>query len=166
MQENWEEKVAKDFTSMRNNFSRLLAIGCMAWCFFFCACNPNLNDDPIPYLPFGTIYINLNLPQYVRLKTDGGFIEYDDAGVRGLIIYRQNASTYFVYERNCSYHPSEACATVNVHISGLFMEDPCCQSFFAFDTGRPTSGPAWRPLNKYYSVANGSDLTITDEVLN
>lgn len=131
------------------------------------SCKPDLVDDPIPYFPFGSIYLNLNLPEYTRLKSDGGSLEYDDndAGVKGLIIYRENASTYHVYERNCSYRPNEACATVNVHVSTLFMEDPCCGSHFDFATGNPTSGVAWRPLRKYFSAVNGTDLTITDEIL-
>ena len=129
------------------------------------SCNPDLTDDPIPYLSFGTVYVNLNLPEYAALKTDGGFKYYDDAGVRGLIIYRQNVSTYIAYERNCSYQPNEACAIVNVHVSRLFMEDPCCASAFDFNTGLPTSGIAWRPLRKYFTSLSGSDLTITDEIV-
>jgi hypothetical protein len=130
------------------------------------SCKPDFNDNPIPYFSFGSIYINLNLPEYTRLKSDGGYYYYDDAGVKGLIIYRKDASTYFVYERNCSYTPYESCATVNVHVSTLFMEDPCCGSTFDFATGSPTGGVAWRPLRKYYCAVNGSDLTITDEILN
>jgi hypothetical protein len=130
------------------------------------SCKPDLTDEPIPYLSFGTIYINLNLPEYTDLKSDGGFKYYDDAGVRGLIIYRQNASNYIVYERNCSYQPNQACATVNVHVSRFYMEDPCCSSTFDLITGNPTGGVAWRPLRKYFSAVNGSDLTITDEILN
>ncbi|HEY0740079.1 MAG TPA: hypothetical protein VGD40_01405 [Chryseosolibacter sp.] len=129
------------------------------------SCKPDLRDDAIPYLTFGSVYMNLNLPEYTSLKTDGGFYYYDDAGVRGLIIYRQNASTYHVYERNCSFQPNEACATVNVHVTRLFMEDPCCQSHFDFITGNPTQGAAWRPLRKYFSAVNGTDLTITDEII-
>ena len=129
------------------------------------SCKPDLADDAIPYLSFGSVYININLPAYPGLKSDGGYAYYDDAGVKGLIIYRQNASTFHVYERNCSYRPTEACATVNVNISTLFMEDPCCGSQFDFLTGNPTAGVAWRPLRKYFATVNGSDLTITDEIL-
>jgi hypothetical protein len=134
------------------------------------SCKPQLTDDAIPYEAFGTIYVNINLPQYnlpghPGLKSDGGFAYYDDAGVKGLIIYRENALTYHVYERNCSYKPTDACATVNVHVSTLFMEDPCCNSHFEFLTGNPVSGAAWRPLRKYFSSANVTNLTITDEIL-
>jgi hypothetical protein len=149
----------------KNKFGFVIVVSMLTGLLQFSSCNPDLRDDPIPVASFGSVYINLNLPAYARLKTDGGYYYYDDAGVRGLIIYRQNASTYHVYERNCSYQPNEACATVNVHVSTLFMEDPCCGSAFDFVSGNPTSGVAWRPLRKYFATVSGTDLTITDEIL-
>jgi hypothetical protein len=160
------EKAVKVFMIIPSSAQRFLTTFVLLSFIMVVSCKPDLTDEPIPYLSFGTIYLNLNLPEYASLKTDGGFHYYDDAGVRGLIIYRQSASNYIAYERNCSYQPSQACATVNVHVSRLFMEDPCCGSFFEFATGNPTSGVAWRPLNRYFTTLNGSDLTITDEVLN
>ena len=131
----------------------------------FAGCQPDLSDDPIPWQPFDVISINLNLPEYVNLNFDGRSISLDDAGVRGIILYRQNASTYLAYERNCSYQPNSACATVEVHVSTLYMFCPCCSSNFDLGTGYPTAGPAWRPLNQYYTSLNGSTLTITDEIV-
>ncbi len=127
------------------------------------SCQPNLSDADIPYTAFGSILINLNLPQYQKLQTQG-YDYYDDAGVRGLIIYKESASKYLAFERNCSYHPNDACATVNVHVSGLWMEDPCCGSAFQFSNGSPTSGVAWRPLRQYVTSLNNNQLTITDQI--
>lgn len=132
---------------------------------FVVGCSPDLSDDPIPYQAFPAFTINLNLPLYHSLNTDGGWKYTDDGGVRGIIIYRQNASTYIAYERNCSYQPNGACATIEVHNSNLYLEDPCCGSSFDFSSGLPTGGPAWRPLNKYETILNGSDLTITDQLV-
>ncbi len=160
-----DERRAKVFMTIRSKISGLFSAAALILLMQTSSCNPDLTDDPIPYLSFGSVYINLNLPEYSRLKSDGGFHYYDDAGVKGLIIYRQSASNYIVYERNCSYRPNEACATVNMHVSTLFMEDPCCGSQFDLNTGNPTGGAAWRPLRKYFSTVNGSDLTITDEIL-
>lgn len=128
------------------------------------ACTRDLSDDPIPIITFADVVINLNLPEYASLRTDGGYKELNAGGVRGIILYRVNSSTYRAFERNCSFRPNEACATVNVHNSGLYMVDPCCNSNFSFENGLPTGGPAWRPLNKYRTQLNGSTLTITDEV--
>lgn len=127
-------------------------------------CKPDLSDDPIPLASFPPFTINLNLPQFQNLKTKG-FTEINDIGIRGVIIFRSNASTYFAYERNCSYRPNEACATVNVDVSNLFMIDPCCNSTFDFQTGNPTGGAAWRPLRKYETFLSGTNLTITDVVI-
>lgn len=128
------------------------------------ACSRDLSDDPIPIISFADVVINLSLPAYAGLRTDGGHAELNTGGVRGIILYRVNSSTYRAYERNCSFRPNEACATVNVHSSGLFMIDPCCNSSFNFEDGLPTGGSAWRPLNKYRTQLDGSILTITDEV--
>ncbi|HRG79740.1 MAG TPA: hypothetical protein PL167_09015 [Cyclobacteriaceae bacterium] len=129
-------------------------------------CTRDLSDDPIPMIPFVDVVINLNLPEYLSLRTNGGNKELSTGGVRGLIIYRVSASSYIAYERNCSYHPNEACATVNVHSSGFFMIDPCCSSNFSFTDGTPTGGPAWRPLQRYRTQLNGTTLTISDEIIN
>lgn len=128
-------------------------------------CQPDLSDDAIPWQPFDVIQINLNLPEYVSLKNDGGFKTIENAGVRGIILYRLNASNYLAYERNCSFQPNSACATVEVHATTLFLFCACCSSNFDFATGYPTSGPAWRPLRRYHSSLNGTTLTITDDVV-
>lgn len=130
------------------------------------ACSRDLSDDPIPIIPFADVVINLGLPDYFSLQTDGGFKELNTGGVRGIILYRVNSATYFAYERNCSFRPNEACATVNVHSSGLFMTDPCCNSSFNFSDGNPTGGPAWRQLQRYRTQLSGSTLTISDEIIN
>jgi nitrite reductase/ring-hydroxylating ferredoxin subunit len=126
-------------------------------------CAPDPGDDPIPFVPFSEIYINLSLPEYVPLKLDGGSMPID-GGVRGIILYRVDANTYLAYERNCSFQPNEACATVDIHISQLYMFDPCCGSSFSFTDGSPLGGVAWRPLRRYRTDVNSEILTITDEI--
>jgi hypothetical protein len=127
------------------------------------SCDPDLVDDPIPFQPFADI--NIALPNYPNLFSDGGHVLVNDGGVRGIILYRKNSTTYLAFERNCSYRPNDACATVEVHSSSLFMQDACCNSSFDFD-GKPTGGPAWRPLQQYQTSLAGSTLTITDQLVN
>ncbi|MEJ7645944.1 MAG: hypothetical protein WKF87_15220 [Chryseolinea sp.] len=130
-----------------------------------CSCSPDLTDDPIPPTAFPDMSMNLNLPQYIAMKSKGNSMEFNDLGVRGVILYCQDAGVYLAYERNCSFRPNDACATVNVDVSHLFMTDPCCASSFDFNTGYPTGGSAWRPLRQYRTRYNGFELTITDEVV-
>lgn len=132
---------------------------------FLAACNSGPLDDPIPQASFADIVVEINLPANIALRTDGGYKE-EKGGVRGIIIYRVNAFSYQAFERNCSFHPNEACATVNVHNSGLYMVDPCCGSQFSFTDGSPTGGSAWQPLRRYRTQVSGTTLTISDEPLN
>jgi len=135
---------------------------------FLLSCTPDLYDDPIPPVIFEDIVLPLTLPENIGLATDGGFrdisLAYPSAGVRGIIVYRKNSTTYLAFEKNCSYQPNSACATVNVHVSTFFLEDPCCASTFNWD-GFPSGGPAWQPLRQYVTILNGTVLTITDDVV-
>jgi len=128
------------------------------------ACSPEISDDPIPFVPFATIYVNLNLPAYQSLKTSG--YVYIDGGVRGILLHRLNSTTYVSYERNCSFQPNDACATVEMHVSNLYIFDACCNSSFNLSNGEPSSGPAWRPLRQYRTTLSGTDVIITDDIVN
>jgi hypothetical protein len=169
-QDIWEEKVEKDFMTILTDKIKRSAFIIRSICilaivvFEFNSCTPDLSDDPIPFQPFDDIVINLSLPAYVSLATDQGS-KYVSGGIKGIIIYRKSASTYLAFERNCSYHPNEACSNVDVHASTIYMEDSCCGSTFSFPNGEPTGGPAWRPLRQYITVLNGNQLTITDDIL-
>jgi len=129
------------------------------------ACSSDLSDDPIPLASFADIVIDINFPSYVNLRNAGGFA-YVNGGVRGIILYRSSGNSFLAYERNCSFQPNEACATVDVHSSALYMTDPCCSSDFSFQDGSPTGGRAWQPLRRYRTQFGGSTLTISDEALN
>ncbi len=157
------EKPEKDFMTMFKNIKRRLAIVIVAALPVLNGCEPELVDDPIPFLSFSPIVLNLNLPEYVKLRSDGGSMVIE-GGIRGIILFRQSATTYQAYERNCSYQPNNACANVEIDLSALFMIDHCCSSTFDFVTGKPTGGPAWRPLQRYETILNGSELTITDTI--
>jgi hypothetical protein len=122
-------------------------------------------DEPIPLASFTEISINITFPQYRPLANDGGFVEID-GGVRGIIVYRVDASTFIAYERNCTYQAGAACAQVEVDLSRLFLIDRCCGSNFSFSDGYPTKGPASYALRRYRTDLAGSTLTITDEVVN
>lgn len=127
-------------------------------------CSPDLSDDAIPFVNFSDIVMNLSLPAYSDLQTKG-YLYVNNGGVKGIIVYKVNSSLYYAFERNCSYTPNNACATVEVDPTGLFMKDPCCGSLFNMG-GEPTGGPAWRPLRKYQAVLTSNVLTITDDIAN
>jgi hypothetical protein len=108
---------------------------------------------------FPPVTINLNYPQYQRLKLDGGYQYIDDAGLQGVILYRETETTYIAFERKCSVNDD---APVSVDGSGLFMKG--CNSTYSFSEGYPTSGQTTQPLLKYRTSLTGQTLVITDEV--
>lgn len=125
-------------------------------------CSDEFVDGEIPPATFSDIVINLDLPEYNALSFNGGHILLNE-GVRGIILYRVDATIYNAFERNCTYEPYEACATVEVHSSGTFLRDPCCGSSFSVQDGFPTGGPARVALRRYTINRSGRTLTITDE---
>ena len=126
-------------------------------------CAPE-EDADIPYIRFDDIYVNLGLPEYFGLQSTGSYA-YIDGGVKGIILYRKSATTFYAFERNCTFTPNEACATVEVDGTGLQIHDPCCGSVFTFE-GAPAGGPASRELRRYSAVFDNGTVIITDEVLN
>jgi len=151
----------------RGNFIRnLCSLLCLSSLSLLISCEPQIVDDPIPITAFQDQVLNLSFPEYAALRLDGGILEYNNVGLRGVFIYRAASGSFRAYERNCSYHPNEAGSTVNLHSSRLYFTDQYCGSTFNLEDGQPSGGPAWRPLRQYRTDINGSILTITSEVIN
>ncbi len=115
---------------------------------------------------FPEITVNLNYPQYQKLKLDGGYVYIEGSGLKGIILYRASENSYLAYERACPHHPNASCATVQVDGSSIFLVDHCCRSTFNFSDGQPTGGPAQRALIQYRTELNGTTLKISDEIIN
>jgi hypothetical protein len=160
-----EKKVERAFMiTLHKSYNTKCLLG-IALGLFLCtgSCAPDLVDDPIPHASFPDIVISIS--NYQALLLDGGYI-YRPEGVRGIIIYRKNSTTFLAFERNCSFQPYEAGATVDVHSSTFYIFDPSpeCNSSFNFE-GNPIGGQAWRPLLQYQTSVSGNTLTIIDNVI-
>jgi nitrite reductase/ring-hydroxylating ferredoxin subunit len=149
------EKVVQDFTIMKKISGAFLV-----WIGLTSGFAQTM--DPIPMISFTPITVNLTFPQYRALTTDGGVMMME-GGVKGIILYRENETTFKAYERNCPYMPSEACADVEIDLSRLFLLDRCCGSVFNLSDGNVSKGPASWPLRQYRVKVEGRVLTITDE---
>lgn len=120
------------------------------------SCESDTWMDPIPYVLVDTT-INLNNQQYLPLRVDGGYVEIM-GGLKGIIIYRENAATYKAFEKASPHRVDEPCAEVFVDPSGLFMREGCDNSVFDFN-GNP-SGYARYPLRQYATQLDGNYLHI------
>ncbi len=132
-----------------------------------CSSSANNAEPLIPYAPVN-LALDLTNQQYRALRFDNGVITLPvqgpagTGGVKGVLIVRQNASTYLAFERNCPYHPYDACSLVSLDRSSrLFLRDSCCDSRFNF-TGQVIGGPAVRPLLPYHTSLQGTQLTVTN----
>lgn len=119
-------------------------------------------DTPAPAIPYVVVneQINLTNIQYNALRQDNGYV-YLNAGVRGIIVIRRGPNHYVALERNCTYQPADACATVEMDASGLFLIDPCCQSQFDL-SGQVLARPATYPLRRYATATSGNFLYISN----
>lgn len=124
--------------------------------FFFYSCKKDKDEIPNTYVNF---YININSTQYIDLNPVGGWV-YLTGGVRGIIVYRQSMEEFVALERNCSYQPSNECATVEVESSGMTAIDSCCGSRFLLMDGSLVNGPATRSLKLYQTSFDGNTLHI------
>lgn len=113
---------------------------------------------------FSTISVNLNYPQYQKLRLDGGFVYLEGGGLKGIILYRASENLYLAFDRACPHSPNNE--VVQVDASSLFIVDHSCHSSFNFSDGQPTGGPAQRPLVQYRVDQEGTILKISDEIIN
>lgn len=123
----------------------------------FSACE-NEEYAEIPF-QFVELEINLTNQDYLPLQQVNGYVELEDVGVRGIILYRESMNNILAFERNCTFEPRSECATVIVNESGLFMEDTCCGSHFDF-MGFPAQGPARVPLVQYSTTISNNFLYV------
>ncbi|WP_426493499.1 Rieske (2Fe-2S) protein [Hymenobacter sp. 102] len=119
------------------------------------------SGDAQPQIPLAAVneVLFLTDQQNSNLRFDNGAV-YVKGGVRGIVVVRQNASTYLAFERNCPYQPLDTCARVKIE-PFLRLFDPCCNSQFSLQ-GQPQGGPAARPLRQYRTALSGNTLTITN----
>ncbi len=126
---------------------------------FAVSCEPASQQSPIPNVPVN-VEVNLNDIDNAALNQIGGFI-YVDGGVRGIILRRESQNVYRAFDRNCTFQPTDTCAIVDVHSSGFYIEDVCCESTFDL-SGFPTGGPAQFPLREYSISLIGDIILITN----
>lgn len=121
----------------------------------FSACKKNNNNIPDVYIDQ---YLYLSQPSNVNLNAIGGFIYLDNIGSRGVIVYRKSTSEFVALDRNCTFDPQQACATVIVDNTNFFAEDTCCHSRFQINNGQVVNGPASLPLKAYQVEYDGGNI--------
>ncbi|MAY85023.1 MAG: hypothetical protein CMP59_12915 [Flavobacteriales bacterium] len=107
------------------------------------------------------ILIQLDDPDYIRLKTVGGW-EYISGGSRGIIIYRLGENEFRAYDRHCTFQPSSTCALVSVDPNNITASDDCCGSAFLMSDGSVSRPPATTALKQYVTFYDGTTLRVSN----
>ena len=116
------------------------------------------NNNSVPNTAVD-IYLYTSNPSFVNLNPIGGWV-YITGGVRGILIYRKSSSEFMAYDRNCTYQPNDACATIYVDATNIMATDTCCNSKFSMYDGSVLNGPAGLPLKQYHTAFDGNVLHI------
>ncbi len=123
------------------------------------SCSKDSSNNPIiPNVPVNT-QLNVSSQLYPDLRQDGGYA-YLPEGYKGIVVVRQNAGSYFAFERTCTYDPTNDCV-LEVDPSRLYITDPCCGSQFNMQ-GQVIGGPAINALRKYTTSLVASTLYVSN----
>jgi len=118
----------------------------------------NKNQNRVPYVPID-LYINIALPSYTNLNVIGGWV-YVSGGSKGLIVYRQTAETFMIYDRHCTYDVNAPCASASVDSTNLAISCDCDGSQYQLYDGAVINGPATFSLQQYQSIYDGLANTL------
>lgn len=134
----------------------------LAFYLFIVLCSCGRTDEN--YVP--SVAVNVTIypsnPEYFRLSSVGGWA-YVNGGVRGIIVYRKSINEFVAMDRNCSYRPTDNCATVNVDSSSnIYAVCQCCSSSFVLTDGSVSKSPATQPLRQYMTNWDGNALNISN----
>lgn len=125
--------------------------------FFLASCESDALYDPIPYVLVDETIVLTN-QEYLPLRQDGGFVEIV-GGWKGILIYRENATTYRAFEKASPHRVDEVCAEIFVDPSGLFLKEGCDNTVYDFQ-GIPIGGVSPLPLRQYTTQLDGNFLYI------
>ncbi len=123
------------------------------------SCEKNEVNDILPNVPVNII-INLDLPQFIKLKTPPNW-EYAKGGINGILIQSTGLTpAYKAYDRAC---PNNDCTSEMVFDGSLKMKCPCDNSEYSIIDGSPqTAGNSHFAREYRVTEINPSTLNITN----
>lgn len=119
------------------------------------SCEKNETTDILPNVPVNII-VNLDLPQFIKLKTPPNW-EYAKGGINGILIQSTGLTPpYKAYDRAC---PNNDCTSAMVFDGSLKMKCPCDNSEYSIIDGSPqTAGNSH--FAREYRVTEINPLTL------
>ena len=117
------------------------------------------DDNEIPF-PNVNVYANLSLDTQLGNVLVGNYVEVDEHGVGGLIIFRADQNEFMAFDRACTYEASRTCKLEIYSENNSFFECPCCKSRYwmagtADIAGSVYQGPSSYALKQYKCYFDG-----------
>ena len=126
------------------------------------------DDDQIenPFLPDITVdlRLNLNLPQYSKLKFPGNseVVDTEGIGIRGIVVYSINETLFTAYDLSDPNHSPNSCS--KQIIEGTTVTCPCDDddNSYTIISGQPLTGGGSYGLKAYRVRLEGNTLFISN----
>ena len=120
---------------------------------FFSGCKIN-KIHPVPNVPFDII-IDLNLPSYNGLLGVGGYATVNDAGYRGVVVYRRSLNEFVAFDLQSPAEEGSCQTPLSVNADNfLQLDDLCSGAKFSLYDGSPIEGSKFG-LRMYVTYYNG-----------
>jgi len=126
----------------------------------FFSCEKNNTNDILPNVDVN-IVLDLNLPEYVQLKTPSDWV-YVQGGLQGIIVQNTGIGNphYKAFERAC---PNNDCTTPMNFDGSLKLKCTCDQSEYSIIDGAPqTAGNSHFAREYKVNVVSENTLIITN----
>ena len=118
------------------------------------SCKKNSHNSQIPNVNVDLI-IPLSLPQYAPLNSIGNHYVVENAGVRGIVIYRKSLEEFSAFDLACPYdYNSNSSNRLQVDSGGTGTVDYTCGSRFLLFDGAVINGPATVSMKPYAADFN------------
>jgi len=123
------------------------------------SCEKNETNDILPNVPVN-ITVNLDLPQFIKLKTPPNW-EYINGGIKGILIQNTGLTPdYKAFDRAC---PNNDCNSSMIFDGSFRMKCPCDDSEYSIIDGSPqTSGNSHFAREYKVNQINSTTLIITN----
>lgn len=118
--------------------------------------NPNLID------PIINLTLNLNLPQYNGLNFPGNSVVLTQQGIKGIVIYNVNNTTYNAFELTDPNHPPNDCS--RMILDGVIASCPCDTDANEYNivSGLHTTNEGLYPMQPYFVTRTGNTIRISN----
>ena len=120
-------------------------------------CEKNFQRNPfLQEAKFSTI-LNLNLPEYNKLRIAGGVVQVDNVGLRGIVVINIG-NNYMAWDRACPSQALSDCSQMTLESDHFFMLCPCNGVKYNLLNGQPQSKETSYPMLNYQVVKRGDNV--------